>query len=155
MRLWFACDVWRYINVFLIFDLIVLYTLSRYAGVPSRFMAVASQYGIHSLLADCWNCQVCCLEVFYRDCSYLDCAYFILSYCCIALLLYCTFVWVFYVLYVCILSLPSGVIKNNNSCYFTAGWVDTIQPTDLQWTTSANPWCPANCSNSHTSFSFH
>jgi len=26
-----------------------LYTLSRYAGVPSRFMAVASQYGIHSL----------------------------------------------------------------------------------------------------------
>jgi len=22
--------------------------LSRYAGVPSRFMAVASQYGIHS-----------------------------------------------------------------------------------------------------------
>jgi len=36
---------------------IVLYSLSRYAGVPSRFMAVASQYGIHS--ADCWNCQVC------------------------------------------------------------------------------------------------
>jgi len=28
---------------------VVLYTLSRYAGVPSRFMAVASQYGIHSL----------------------------------------------------------------------------------------------------------
>jgi len=28
---------------------VVLYTLSRYAGVSSRFMAVASQYGIHSL----------------------------------------------------------------------------------------------------------
>ena len=28
---------------------VVLYTLSRYAGVPSHFMAVASQYGIHSL----------------------------------------------------------------------------------------------------------
>ena len=26
-----------------------MYTLSRYAGVLSRFMAVASQYGIHSL----------------------------------------------------------------------------------------------------------
>ena len=30
---------------------VLLYTLSRYASVPSRFMAVASQYGIglHSL----------------------------------------------------------------------------------------------------------
>jgi len=28
---------------------VVLYTVTRYAGVPSRFMAVASQCGIHSL----------------------------------------------------------------------------------------------------------
>jgi len=28
---------------------VLLYTLSRYAGVPSRFMAVASQYRINSL----------------------------------------------------------------------------------------------------------
>jgi len=28
---------------------VLLYILSRYAGVPSRIMAVASQYGIHSL----------------------------------------------------------------------------------------------------------
>jgi len=28
---------------------VVLYTLSRYAGVPNRSMAAASQYGIHSL----------------------------------------------------------------------------------------------------------
>jgi len=28
---------------------VLLYTLSRYAGVPSRFMAVASQYTINSL----------------------------------------------------------------------------------------------------------
>jgi len=28
---------------------VLLYTLSCYAGVPSRFTAVASQYGVHSL----------------------------------------------------------------------------------------------------------
>jgi len=28
---------------------VLLYTLSRYASVLSHFMAVASQYGIHSL----------------------------------------------------------------------------------------------------------
>ena len=28
---------------------VLLYTVSRYANVPSRVMAVASQYGIHSL----------------------------------------------------------------------------------------------------------
>ena len=31
------------------------------------------------------------------------------------LMLYCTLVYVFYVFYVCILSLPSGVINNNNN----------------------------------------
>ena len=85
---------------------VVLYTLSRYDVVRSHFMAVATRYTLAA--ADCWNCQVCCLEVFYSDCSYLDCAYFVL-------LLYCTFVcvcvYVFYVFYVCILSLPSGVIN--------------------------------------------
>ena len=51
---------------------IVLYTLSRYAGVPSRFMAVASQYGMHSLRQTVGTVKFAVWKFFYRDCSYID-----------------------------------------------------------------------------------
>ena len=76
--------------------LVVLYTLSRYADVPSRFVAVASQYGIHSLWQTVGTVKFDVWRFFYRDCSYLDCAYFVL-------MLYCTLACVFYVFYVCYL----------------------------------------------------
>jgi len=88
---------------------VLLYTLSRYAGVPSRFMAVASQYGIHSLRQTVGNVKLAVWKFFlYRNCWYLD---VLILFC---LMLYCTLVcvfYVFYVFYVCILSLPSGVIN--------------------------------------------
>ena len=72
---------------------VVLYTLSRYAGVPSRFMAVASQYGrIHSLRQTARTVKFAVWKFFYRDNSYLD---VLILFC---LMLYCTLVCVLCVL---------------------------------------------------------
>jgi len=81
---------------------VVLYTLSRYAGVPSRFMAVASQYGIHSLRQTAGTVKFAVWKFF------TETVHVLILFC---LMLYCTLVCVFYVFYVCILSLPSGVIN--------------------------------------------
>ena len=72
---------------------VFLYMLSRYAGVPS-YQPI--QYTL--AVRDCWKCQVCCLEVFYRDSSYLECVYFVLFFCTV-LLCVCSmcFMFVFYV----------------------------------------------------------
>ena len=48
-------------------------------------MAVASQYGIHSLQQTVGSVKFAVWKLFYRDCSYLVCA-------CFVLLLYCIFV---------------------------------------------------------------
>jgi len=71
---------------------VVLYTLSRYADVPSRFMAVASQYGIHSLRQTVRTGKFAVWKFFFRDCSYLD---VLILFC---LILYCTLVCVLCVL---------------------------------------------------------
>jgi len=77
---------------------VLLYTLSRYAGVPSRFMAVASQYGINSLQQTVGTVKFAvCMEVFYRDSSYLECVYFVLFsvlYLCVCAM---CFMFVFYI----------------------------------------------------------
>ena len=70
---------------------VVLYTLSRYACVPSRFMAVASQYGIHSMRQTAASVKLAVWKSF-TDCSYLEFAYFIL----LAIMYLCV------VFYVCI-----------------------------------------------------
>ena len=74
---------------------VVLYTLSRYAGVPSRFMAVASQYGIHSLrqTVGTWELSSLLSGSLLQRLFISRCAYFVL-------MLYCTFVCVC-VSYVC------------------------------------------------------
>jgi len=47
---------------------VVLYTLSRYAGgVPSRFMAVASQYRIHSLRQTVGNVKLAVWKFFFTE----------------------------------------------------------------------------------------
>jgi len=84
---------------------VLLYTLSRYAGVPSRFMAVASQYGINSLQQTVGTVKFAvCMEVFYRDNSYLECVYFVFFP-------YCIFVCVLCVLCLYFILLPSGVVN--------------------------------------------
>jgi len=75
---------------------LVLYTLSRYAGVPSRFMAVASQYGIHSLRQTVGNVRLAVWKFFLQKLLVFRCAHFILSYA--VLYFWC----VFYVL-LCVL----------------------------------------------------
>jgi len=59
---------------------VVLYTLSRYAGIPSRFMAVASQYGIHSLWQTVGNVKLAVWKFFLQKLLVFRCAHFILSY---------------------------------------------------------------------------
>jgi len=65
-------------------------------------MAVASQYGIHSLRQTVGSLKFAVWK-FFTETVHLVCAYFVL-------LMYCTLC----VFYVCIFSLPSGVINSNN-----------------------------------------
>ena len=51
---------------------VLLYTLSRYASAPSSLMAVASQYGIHSLQQSVETVKFALWEFFCRDISYLE-----------------------------------------------------------------------------------
>ena len=93
---------------------VVLYTLSRYAGVPSRFMAVASQYGIHSLrqTVGTWELSSLLSGSLLQRLFISRCAYFVLMlYCTFVCVCVCVCVCVLCVFYVCTLSLPSGVIK--------------------------------------------
>jgi len=97
---------------------VLLYILSRYASVPSRFMAVASQYGIHWLQQtvgtvkfclvtklDSFFSVVCCLEVFCKDSCCLERVYFVLF----SVLYFC--LCVLCVLCLHFTLLPSGVMK--------------------------------------------
>ena len=60
---------------------VVLYTLSRYAGVPSRFMAVASQYGMHSLRQTVGNVKFAVWKFFFiQQLLIFRSTHFILSY---------------------------------------------------------------------------